>query len=58
MFETYDPEHSLNADFTFNNAEKHATIFGKVYHFKRALKEMSYLDEKSAVSLSFAENYP
>jgi len=37
--ETYEVQHTLNAEFQFNNSCMQAQIFGKVQHFKKALKE-------------------
>lgn len=35
-----------------------AQIFGKIYHFKRALKEFSFLSDKDRLEFRFQEAYP
>jgi len=37
--ETYEAQHTLDADFSANKYEQAAQFFGRVHHFKKALRE-------------------
>ena len=56
--ETYEVQHTLNAEFQFNNSGICAQIFGKVQHFKKALKEFQFLADKEPIEVRFSSQYP
>lgn len=56
--ETYEVQHTLNAEFQFNNVMISAQIFGKVQHFKKALKEFQFLADKEPIEVKFSNQYP
>ena len=56
--ETYEVQHTLNAEFQFNNSNIQAQIFGKVQHFKKALKEFSFLADNEPIEVRFSQAYP
>ena len=56
--ETYEVQHTLNAEFQFNMSQLTIQIFGKVQHFKKALKEFNFLADNEVIQLKFSEAYP
>lgn len=58
QLETYEATHSLDADYSFKSVPIAATIFARVLHFKRALREFSFLDSQDVISMEMSENYP
>ena len=40
---TYEAQHTLDADFSFKDVGVAAQFFGRVHHFKKALKEFNFL---------------
>ena len=55
---TYEAMHSLDADFSFNNAGVCVQFWGRVKHFKNALKEFSFLEGGDIISLQTSEKFP
>ena len=53
--ETFEAQHTLDPEFNLNNNQNLAQVFGKVQHFKKALKEFSFLQDKEIVELRFSE---
>lgn len=35
-----------------------ANVFGKIVHFKKALREFAYMADKEVITLRFNEQYP
>ena len=58
QLETYEASHTLNADYSFKNVGIAAQFFARVHHFKKALKEFSWLEGKEVVAMKVSENYP
>ena len=58
QLETYEATHTLDADYSFKNVGIAAQFFARVHHFKKALKEFSWLEGKDLVSMKVSENYP
>lgn len=58
QLETYEAQHTLDADYSFKNVGIAAQIFARVHHFKKALKEFSWLENKDVVSMKVSESYP
>ena len=58
QLETFEAQHTLNPEFNLLKNQNLAQIFGKVQHFKKALKEFSFLQDKEVVELRFSESYP
>ena len=50
--------HSLDADYSFKDVPIAAQIFGHVKHFKKALREFSFLNSDDVVSIETNETYP
>ena len=48
----------MDPEFNLNNNQNLAQVFGKVQHFKKALKEFSFLQDKEIVELRFSDAYP
>ena len=55
---TYDAQHTLTGEFTFNSSAITAQIFGKMQHFKKALKEFNFLGDKEVIEVRFSQSYP
>ena len=51
MLQTYEAQHSLDPDFSFKNSGVAAQFFGRVCHFKKALREFSFLGDKELISI-------
>lgn len=58
QLETFEAQHTLDPEFNLNNNQNLAQVFGKVQHFKKALKEFSFLQDKEIVELRFSDSYP
>lgn len=58
QLETYEATHTLDADYSFKNVGIAAQFFARVHHFKKALKEFSWLESKDVVALRTSESYP
>jgi len=58
QLDTYEATHTLDADYSFKQAGIAAQFFGRVLHFKKALKEFSWLDPKDRLTMKVSENYP
>ena len=58
QLETYEAAHTLNADYSFKNVGIAAQFFARVHHFKKALREFSWLEGKEVVAMKVSENYP
>ena len=58
VLQTYEAQHSLDADFSFKNTGVAAQFFARVCHFKKALREFSWLAEKDVISIRVSESYP
>lgn len=58
QLETFEAQHTLDPEFNLNNNQTLAQVFGKVQHFKKALKEFQFLQDKEIVELRFSESYP
>lgn len=58
QLETYEATHTLDADYSFKNVGIAAQFFARVHHFKKALKEFSWLEGKDLVTMKVSENYP
>ena len=58
QLETYEATHTLDADYSFKNFGIAAQFFARVHHFKKALKEFSWLESKDLVSMRVSETYP
>jgi hypothetical protein len=56
--ETYEAQHNLNNERQLNSADISALIFGKIQHFKRALKEFVFLADKDAIEIKISSKYP
>ena len=56
--ETFEAQHTLDPEFNLNNNQNLAQVFGKVQHFKKALKEFQFLQDKEIVSIRFSDQYP
>lgn len=52
--------HTLNPEFSLQKNENICQIFGKVSHFKKALKEFSFLPDSPStlLELRFSTSYP
>jgi hypothetical protein len=48
----------LNNERQLNSADISALIFGKIQHFKRALKEFQFLADKDAIEIKISSKYP
>ena len=55
---TYEAQHTLDADFSFRNTGIAAQFFGRVHHFKKALREFNFLSEKELLAMKVSESYP
>lgn len=58
ILQTYEAQHSLDADFSFKNTGIAAQFFARVCHFKKALREFNFLAEKDVISIRVSETYP
>lgn len=58
QLETYQASHTLDADYSFKNVGIAAQFFGRVHHFKKALKEFNFLEAKDIVQMQVSETYP
>lgn len=58
QLETYEATHTLDADYSFKNVGIAAQFFARVHHFKKALKEFSWLENRDVVAMRVSENYP
>ena len=56
--DTYQATHSLDADYSFKEIPIAAQFFGRVHHFKRALREFNFLEPTEVVSMEVSERYP
>eukprot|EP00347_Sterkiella_histriomuscorum_P005978 403354538 len=56
--ETYEASHNLWCEKQLKPEDVSAQVFGKILHFKKALKEFTYLGDKEAIEIKFSENYP
>ncbi|CAI2376722.1 unnamed protein product [Moneuplotes crassus] len=57
-FETYIPDEGMKQDFSITNENCVANIYACINIFKKALKELSFLDETTPVTLKFSVEYP
>jgi hypothetical protein len=48
----------LSNERQLNHQDVSALIFGKIQHFKRALKEFQFLAEKDAIEIKISQKYP
>ena len=48
----------MNADFNISKSGQLANILCKVSHFKKALREFSFLSENELICLKFSRSYP
>ena len=58
QLETYEAQHTLNPEFNMMKQNHLAQVFGKVQHFKKALREFSFLQDKELVEIRFSDSYP
>lgn len=58
QLETYEATHTLDADYSFKSIPIAAQIFGRVHHFKKALREFNFLEPTDVVSIETSETYP
>ena len=58
QLETYEATHTLDADYSFKSIPIAAEIYGRVHHFKRALREFNFLEPTDVVSIETNEKYP
>lgn len=56
--DTYEVNHTLNVENTFKQAGIAAMFFGRAAHFKKALKEFSFLDDIEKLTIRVSKNYP
>ena len=57
-FETYTPNESLRNDFSITSDNWVGNIYAKINTFKKALKELAFLEENTPVKLKFSIEYP
>jgi len=57
-FDTYTPNDSLKNDFSITNDNWVGNIYARIHTFKKALKELSFLDDSVPVKLKFSIEYP
>ena len=58
QLETYEAKHSLDADYSFKSVGIAAQFFAKVSHFKKALKEFSWLKNDANIAIKVSETSP
>ena len=58
QLETYEATHTLDTDYSFKNVSLVAEIVARVHHFKRALREFSFLEPTDIISIETSETYP
>ena len=56
--DTYEVNHTLDVDLQFKSAGIAAMFFGRAAHFKKALKEFSFLDDNEKLIIRVSKNYP
>ena len=55
---TYEAAHTLDADFSFKDVGVAAQFFGRVHHFKKALKEFNFLQDNDLIQMRVSEQQP
>lgn len=58
QLETFGANHNLLTDQLLRQEDIVANVFGKIVHFKKALKEFAYMADKEVIQLRFSEQYP
>jgi hypothetical protein len=56
--DTYEVNHTLDVEVTFKSAGIAALFFGRAAHFKKALKEFSFLEDTERLTIRVSKNYP
>jgi len=56
--DTYEVNHTLDVDLQFKSAGIAAMFFGRAAHFKKALKEFSFLGDEDKLTVRVSRNYP
>ena len=57
-FDTYQPNESLRNEISVNSDNWVGNIYAKINTFKKALKELAFLEEDTPVKLKFSIDYP
>ena len=58
QLESYNAQHDLNSEFYFDQSGITVQIFGKVLHFKKALKEFNFMGDKDLIEVRVSQQYP
>ena len=58
QLETYEAAHTLDRDISFKRRGIAAEFYGRVFHFKKALREFSWLDPTDLVALRVSTYFP
>ena len=58
QLETFAASHNLRNESHASSDQLQAQVYGKIYHFKKVLKEFAFLGEKDRVEFRFQEAYP
>lgn len=58
QLETYEATHTLDKDRSFKHCGIASEIVARVHHFKKALKEFSWLDPNELICIKVDTKYP
>lgn len=57
-FETYTPNDNMKQDYSINSDNCVGNIYARINTFKKALKELAFLEENTPIKLKFSIEYP